>query len=392
MAAARKDGGRRFGAQIAREKSPCELRAAPRAMEEEELVEQVEEQVEEQVDEAGELKGDLDDQEESAVSFVPAPVPAPQLDELPLISTVRIDGLVLLKIVKHCTEHAAESVSGTLLGLDVDKVLQVTNCFGTPYGEDPSQYQLDMLKQLRAVNVDNNTVGWYYSATQGIAITKAMLDIQYSYQRAIRNSVLLVFDSSLTNAGRLTFKAFRISEAVMDLYAAKKQAGGGAPFANLSAADVLEELPVKVHNSHLVHGFLFELRERRSMSCEADRLLLSASSVLDKSIEQLSGLSDLFVEEQYKAYSYLKMVQRQKQQQNQYRQRIRTENEQRVAAGKEPLPEEDPSLPMFRPIAPPGRLEPLVLSGQIAQQCAKISAAAAETLHRLYVLEAFHQK
>jgi hypothetical protein len=28
---------------------------------------------------------------------------------------------------------------------------------------------------------------------------------------------------------------------------------------------IFEEIPIKVHNSHLVHGFLYELREQKAM-------------------------------------------------------------------------------------------------------------------------------
>ena len=43
------------------------------------------------------------------------------------ITHVQLDGLVLLKIVKHCKENFPEYVAGALLGLDVDDTLQVTH-------------------------------------------------------------------------------------------------------------------------------------------------------------------------------------------------------------------------------------------------------------------------
>jgi hypothetical protein len=112
------------------------------------------------------------------------------------ISHVQLDGLVLLKIIKHCKENFPEHVAGSLLGLDVEDTLQVTHRFapfhscppfpptsmhafiesvcGCSYSFPTSvadgggdDYELDMMKALRKVNVDNNRVGWYQSTFLG---------------------------------------------------------------------------------------------------------------------------------------------------------------------------------------------------------------------------------
>jgi len=75
------------------------------------------------------------------------------------IESVQIEGLVALKIVKHCHEEGAgEIAQGVLLGLLVDKTLEITNCFPSPKGEDEEindiHYQIDMMRKLRDVNVD----------------------------------------------------------------------------------------------------------------------------------------------------------------------------------------------------------------------------------------------
>ncbi|RUS23688.1 hypothetical protein BC938DRAFT_474765 [Jimgerdemannia flammicorona] len=54
---------------------------------------------------------------------------------LPLTS-VQLDGLVVLKIIKHCREAYPTDVTGQLLGLDVHGVLDVTNCFPFPSDDD----------------------------------------------------------------------------------------------------------------------------------------------------------------------------------------------------------------------------------------------------------------
>jgi translation initiation factor 3 subunit H len=97
---------------------------------------------------------------------------------------------VILKIKQHCDESLPLQVTGQLLGLDVGNTLEVTDCFAFPVSfivyippacadligimaaqvtvadeetEDENagaSYQLDMMRCLREVNVDNNTVGW----------------------------------------------------------------------------------------------------------------------------------------------------------------------------------------------------------------------------------------
>ena len=117
-------------------------------------------------------------------------------DSAPL-RNVQLDGLAVLKILKHCKESMPSLVTGQLLGLDIGQTLEVTDCFPFPvsfalpdtlalqYKTDPclidlsahlrqtrteedegneadgASYQLEMMRCLREINVDNNTVGWY---------------------------------------------------------------------------------------------------------------------------------------------------------------------------------------------------------------------------------------
>lgn len=51
----------------------------------------------------------------------------------------------------------------------------------------------------------------------------------------------------------------------------------------------------------------------------------------------------------------------------------RTENMSRKAAGEEPLPEEDPSNPVFKPIPEPARLDSFLITNQISNYCNQIN-------------------
>lgn len=79
-----------------------------------------------------------------------------------------------------------------------------------------------MMRCLRAVNVDNNTVGWYQSAYLSNFLTPQLLEVQYGYQKTIPTSVVVVVDPYRTSSGRLSIHAFRLSDDFMNLYASKK--------------------------------------------------------------------------------------------------------------------------------------------------------------------------
>lgn len=87
-----------------------------------------------------------------------------------------------------------------------------------------AQYQLDMMRCLRAVNVDNNTVGWYRSAHLGNFVDLSLIETQYSYQNSLSaQSVVLIHDVSKSAAqGNLSIRAFRLTDAFMKAYETKK--------------------------------------------------------------------------------------------------------------------------------------------------------------------------
>lgn len=161
-----------------------------------------------------------------------APAERAPLEDRPQIEVVELDALVLLKLVRHCKESLPTFVTGQLLGLDIGRTLEVTSCFPFPSRDDAdlapeddkdgAEYQVEMMRCLRNVNVDNNTVGWYQSTHLGSHMTESCLEHQFHYQEHIRNCVVLVFDPMQTTVGHLHLRAFRLTDAFMALYREKK--------------------------------------------------------------------------------------------------------------------------------------------------------------------------
>ena len=154
----------------------------------------------------------------------------------PQTAVVHVDGLVVLKIVKHCRDSLPQMAAGTLLGLDQGSTLEATHCFPRPAAkaeiaelnttgegaddpvededEDGEAYQLEMMKMLREVNVDNNCVGWYKSMHLGSFCQTPLIETQFAYQETLSdNCVVLLYDPIQTAHGNLTLKARPVARA-----------------------------------------------------------------------------------------------------------------------------------------------------------------------------------
>ena len=128
-----------------------------------------------------------------------------------------------MQIIKHCKENLPEIVTGQLLGLNVNSSLEVTNSYPLPIVTDDTEdniveYQTEMLRCLREVNVDNNTVGWYLSTFIGSFLNVSVIETQYEHQSNIKKSVVIVYDPLKTSQGALSLKAYRLTDKFMKLY------------------------------------------------------------------------------------------------------------------------------------------------------------------------------
>ena len=122
---------------------------------------------------------------------------------------------VVLKIIKHCQQALPTFVTGQLLGLDIGRTLEVTYSFPFPNkdggdgDDDSTEYQMEMMRCLRDVNVDNNTVGWYQSTYFSSFIDDSCVETQFNYQSNIKNCVMLIYDPSRSRTSGVALRAFR---------------------------------------------------------------------------------------------------------------------------------------------------------------------------------------
>lgn len=149
-----------------------------------------------------------------------------------------------MKIIKHCTGAFPTTATGSIVGMDKNNILEVTNSFPFPTGDivqaDTHQndhmaasnaaaiapraksnlvYQNEMIKSLREVNVDANNVGWYTSANMANFINLSLIENQFFYQNEINErTICLVHDVSRSAQGAMSLRAFRLSPTFMAAY------------------------------------------------------------------------------------------------------------------------------------------------------------------------------
>lgn len=317
------------------------------------------------------------------------------------LRVVQMDGLAVLKIIKHCKECSPNLVTGQLLGLDIGTVLEVTNCFPFPSRgadeedeaeTDGANYQLEMMRCLREVNVDNNTVGWYQSTYMGSFQTVELIDTFMNYQENIRRCVCIIYDPQRSSQGILALKALKLQDSFMELYKNNQFTGEKLREKNLTWQDIFEEIPVKISNSVLVSSIISELETDAPVTQgDYDRLVLSTNPFMEENIEFLIECMDDLTVEQQKLQYYYRNVSRQQAQQQAWLQKRRADNLARKAAGEDPLPEEDPTNPIFKPISEPSRLDSYLIVNHVSNYCDQIKGFSGQSLSKLYLMDALHE-
>jgi len=305
--------------------------------------------------------------------------------------------LAVMKMVKHCHEESLSNMDvaqGALLGLVVDKRLEITNCFPFPKNSDETmdeeEYQLAMMRRLRRVNVDHFHVGWYQSSDVGNFLSLPVLESQYHYQTSIEESVVVIYDTQKSARGFLTLKAYRLTPQAIAMY----KEGDFTPDAlrqlKISYESLFVEVPIVIRNSALTNIMMSELSELVPEEDGTHFLDLGTASVLENHLRCLMERVDELNQEATKFNKYQQMVNRQEQEKHRMLAKQAQENEMRKNRSEEPLPEEDVTK-AFRPIPVPPRLNSMIVSGQINTYSQHISQFCSQSLAKLYITQALQK-
>lgn len=298
------------------------------------------------------------------------------------LRVVELDALVVIRIMKHCRQHIPHAVTGLLLGLDVEDSMQVTGCFPTPAKkqvvddfhnrqvevhqdtEGDEKYQLEMLRALREVNVDSNTVGWYQSAYLGNFLSDTFVETQFLYQESINRSVVVVFDPLQSAAARVPFKAYQLTSEFMRRHKESKDANMpfGTAFADLSSKEMFNEIPIVVRSSPLVESFVVDWVQGNpeALTTKFDGLDLEQQVFLEKNVQFLLECLDDLAQEQVKLQQY-----------------------ERQAAKGYPMRRNDR---YNRGPVQPRQLDTLLIARQIQTYCKQINTHATDSFGKLFLV------
>lgn len=219
-----------------------------------------------------------------------------------------------MKMVKHCHEESSnmDLAQGALLGLVVDKCLEITNCFPFPKSDDETMdeelYQLTMMRRLRRVNVDHFHVGWYQSSNVGNFLSMALLESQYHYQTSIEESVVVIYDTQKSGRGFLCLKAYRLTPQAIQMY----KDGDFTPEAlrnmKVGYESLFVEIPIVIKNSPLTNIMMSELGEMMPEEQGHNFLDLGTASVLENHMRCLIERVDELYQESIRYNKYQQVV------------------------------------------------------------------------------------
>jgi len=310
------------------------------------------------------------------------------------IEVVQIDGLVVMKLIKHC--HEAENsgsafAQGALLGLVADTRLEITHCFPFPSMSDESMddedFQLTMMRRLRQVNVDHQHVGWYQSAQFGNFLSPTLLESQFSYQTSIEESICLIFDTAKTAQGFISLKALRLTPEAIKMYKDGDFSPDTIKDLKMSYESMMTEVPIVMKNSHLMNALLLELQEQLPLDVGGAQFLdLGTSGTLETQLRVMMDSVDELNQESIKFNKHQNQVLKQYQEKTRWVQKRQSENQARATRGEDPLPDEDINK-VFKPIPAPSRLNPLILSGTISNTSDEVSEFCSQSMGKLFVTE-----
>ncbi|RAO65459.1 uncharacterized protein BHQ10_001471 [Talaromyces amestolkiae] len=351
--------------------------------------------------------------------------------ETPL-AAVQVEALVVMKIIKHSSQTFPTVATGSLVGLDVGGTLEITNTFPFPVVEVPPEshfdtstpnaaaaaprakantaYQAEMLRMLREVNIDAQNVGWYTSANMGNFINLNVIENQFFYQKELNErTVALVHDISRSAQGSLSLRAFRLSPQFMNAFKENKFTSEQLQKSGFRYQDILVELPVKIHNSHLLTSFLHQLpsplpsepldlppslsalkngaaAQSNVLSPNFDNLSLSIDPFLEKNCDLLLDAIETHHSENNNFQYYQRSLAREQQKIAAWQAKRKAENASRATLKQAPLPEDEWQR-LFKLPQEPSRLESMLNTRQVEQYSRQIDGFVSSTTGKMFAIK-----
>ena len=190
---------------------------------------------------------------------------------IPEISTGRVSGVALLRIIKPCEDRMKDSTNsmnqiakGALLGLykEEESILEIAYSIPT-FSEDDPEYSRaeeeihtkDSLLTHGELKIDENPVGWYRTMQFGNFGTKELCSGCYSWQQKLNKAaIVLLYDPIQShNGGHLSVEAYRVTPEYDQLI--------NNPQKKLPQTNLLQKLNVEIINPGLMTSLLWKMQD-----------------------------------------------------------------------------------------------------------------------------------
>lgn len=328
------------------------------------------------------------------------------------IERVRVDGLVLSKIIKHGRDakSTASNISGILLGIDLQGTLEVSNSFPLPSttggpkggGDDDdakashARYQAGMLRQLSFVSGDTTVVGSYHIVSMGQVYKQTILDALVGQIEKVRHGgIAIVHDLSQAARGNASFKAFRLSPGYLAAHKSGRFHAQSLAQNSLKFSELFVELPLQVRTSPLASAFLKTVLSPAASPSSApaptfSNLALPAPSMHTRALDLLLDTLDQSKSEENNVAYQSRQIARERAKADSYLAKKKDENAQRIAQGLTPFaePREEEVRALFKVPLEPSRLDSIMLMGQVDAVAKEVELLQSVEIVKMYAARA----
>jgi translation initiation factor 3 subunit H len=304
------------------------------------------------------------------------------------LECVQIDGQVVLKIINAAKDN--KEPTGSLFGLPRGRRVEITNCIPLPPSISPEEveyFQEESLRLSEEIRQDALNVGWFCVTAD--FFTDEFIGHMYDNQSDSPSYITVVMEPYRRNSGNLDVRALRLTDAFMKQFAVDTNLTGVLGY-NIRSEDIFEYLPIQIHNSHLVHAFLYELREAKITSTDHIRLGIQVNAS-EQFLDNLSMCLHLYSQEQQKFHHHERTLAKNEQEQKKWIQKREADNQQRAKQGKPPLPDDRSKQPCFKETPKPSRLDSLLIANRMFQVSKYLEDDAAVVGSKMYVVDALNR-
>ena len=191
------------------------------------------------------------------------------------ITKVVIDTPALLNMIKHCHNGVSGGSSNNASG-QINGVLRTelgeNNIFISSVVPDGNKTQVKTIKKIIEDDTDNQKqtesnadIGFYVSCELGLVFTGQNLLRMISAFRDFKNSFMIAYDVNKAAYGLNPLACYRLSEPTIEALSLNNIASltnnlmqDKIREQGLTLENFFEEVPLKIHRSHLLQAFLFD--------------------------------------------------------------------------------------------------------------------------------------